>query len=373
MKFIISKEDLVKAIKKVNGGIGVGGSGKDLDYLKISADSEGVTFMTTGRLLGIKTKVNDHVEVIETGECCTNCRRALEMATLMPEGMITIRQKDASFFMESDRCRLKGEVGDLEKVLPFQSLEGEEQKVCLNAYTFKQMVSDVLFACYRNEENPQMSSVYFEIEDSEVKVTALDGHQIAVRKEAVKPTGVTASCMIRATILTAVMPLIPLNLEKEISLVIGKNRFLLETDTEMVSGALTAGNYFDYSRVFPEKEPFVKVTIEKALLMDTIERCAYALMPAGSGINPKPTILEIDQTIRVHMNGKIVVEEELTADVEGGTLKIGISPAIMKGILKVYPEDEVGIKFYGSKEPIVFTGETAKFLQLPVNIGKQTN
>ena len=37
MKIRIAKEDLVKALKKVIGGIGVGG--KDLDYLKITADS----------------------------------------------------------------------------------------------------------------------------------------------------------------------------------------------------------------------------------------------------------------------------------------------------------------------------------------------
>ena len=84
MKIRIAKEDLVKALKKVIGGIGVGG--KDLDYLKITADSTGVEFMTTGRLLGIKTKVSERLEVKEPGECCTNCRRALEIASLMPEG-----------------------------------------------------------------------------------------------------------------------------------------------------------------------------------------------------------------------------------------------------------------------------------------------
>ena len=228
MKIRIAKEDLVKALKKVIGGIGVGG--KDLDYLKITADSTGVEFMTTGRLLGIKTKVSERLEVKEPGECCTNCRRALEIASLMPEGEITIRQKDSALFMEAERCHLKGEVGDLEKVLPFQALEGEEKRLSLNSYTFKQMITDVLFACYRGEENPQMSSVYFEIADSTVQVTALDGHQIAIRKEEVKPTGIHANCMIRGAILSAILPLIPSDIEKEVTFVIGENRFLLETE-----------------------------------------------------------------------------------------------------------------------------------------------
>lgn len=47
----------------------------------------------------------------------------------MPEGEITIRQKDSALFMEAERCHLKGEVGDLEKVLPFQALEGEEKRL----------------------------------------------------------------------------------------------------------------------------------------------------------------------------------------------------------------------------------------------------
>ena len=230
MKIRIAKEDLVKALKKVIGGIGVGG--KDLDYLKITADSTGVEFMTTGRLLGIKTKVSERLEVKEPGECCTNCRRALEIASLMPEGEITIRQKDSALFMEAERCHLKGEVGDLEKVLPFQALEGEEKRLSLNAYTFKQMITDVLFACYRGKENPQMSSVYFEIADSTVQVTALDGHQIAIRKEEVKPTGIHANCMIRGAILSAILPLIPSDIEKEVTFVIGENRFLLETETD---------------------------------------------------------------------------------------------------------------------------------------------
>ena len=366
MKIRIAKEDLVKALKKVIGGIGVGG--KDLDYLKITADSTGVEFMTTGRLLGIKTKVSERLEVKEPGECCTKCRRALEIASLMPEGEITIRQKDSALFMEAERCRLKGEVGDLEKVLPFQALEGEEKRLSLNAYTFKQMITDVLFACYRGEENPQMSSVYFEIADSTVQVTALDGHQIAIRKEEVKPTGIHANCMIRGAILSAILPLIPSDIEKEVTFVIGENRFLLETETDKVSGALTGGRFYEYKRLFPDKSPVVKIRVDKAILMDTIGRCAYALMPAMSGNVPQPTIFDIDRTINVHMDGKVTVDEELAADVEGKPLRIGLSPAIMKGILKAYPEDEIEMHFYGKKNVVVYTGDTAKFVQLPVNI-----
>ena len=79
MKFTILKEDLCKALKKVIGGIGVGGS-KDTDYLKITASSEGVEFMTTGSLVGIKTRIDGYVTVVEEGECCTSCKKALDMA-----------------------------------------------------------------------------------------------------------------------------------------------------------------------------------------------------------------------------------------------------------------------------------------------------
>ena len=65
-----------------------------------------IRIATTGRLLGIKTKVSERLEVKEPGECCTNCRRALEIASLMPEGEITIRQKDSALFMEAERCHL---------------------------------------------------------------------------------------------------------------------------------------------------------------------------------------------------------------------------------------------------------------------------
>ena len=270
--------------------------------------------------------------------------------------------------MEAESCHLKGEVGDLEKVLPFQALEGEEKRLSLNAYTFKQMITDVLFACYRGEENPQMSSVYFEIADSTVQVTALDGHQIAIRKEEVKPTGIHANCMIRGAILSAILPLIPSDIEKEVTFVIGENRFLLETETDKVSGALTGGRFYEYERLFPDKSPVVKIRVDKAILMDTIGRCAYALMPAMSGNVPQPTIFDIDRTINVHMDGKVTVDEELAADVEGKPLRIGLSPAIMKGILKAYPEDEIEMHFYGKKNVVVYTGDTAKFVQLPVNI-----
>ena len=367
MKFTILKEDLCKSLKKVIGGIGVGGS-KDTDYLKITASSEGVEFMTTGSLVGIKTRIDGYVTVVEEGECCTSCKKALDMASLMPEGMLTVRQEERGFFIESDRCRLKGEVGELENVLPFLEPEGEEQKVTINAYTFKQMVTDVLFACMKESTSqPQMSSVYFEIKDSSIQVTALDGHQIAVRMEDVKPTGIQTDCMIRASILTAILPLIPLDLEKEISLVIGKNRFFMSTDTEKVSGALTNGKYFDCSKLFPKESPVVKINIEKNVLMDTVNRCAYAFLPS-SVATPKPTIFNINRTINIHMDGKVTVDEELAADIEGDPLKIGVSPSLMKGILKAYPNEEMEIYFYGRRSPIVFMGNTAKFLLLPVNI-----
>ena len=76
MKIRIAKEDLVKALKKVIGGIGVGG--KDLDYLKITADSTGVEFMTTGRLLGIKTKVSERLEVKEPGDAAPTAGEPLK-------------------------------------------------------------------------------------------------------------------------------------------------------------------------------------------------------------------------------------------------------------------------------------------------------
>ena len=91
-------------------------------------------------------------------------------------------------------------------------------------------------------------------------------------------------------------------------------------------------------------------------------------MPAMSWNVPQPTIFDIDRTINVHMDGKVTVDEELAADVEGKPLRIGLSPAIMKGILKAYPEDEIEMHFYGKKNVVVYTGDTAKFVQLPVNI-----
>ena len=103
------------------------------------------------------------------------------------------------------------------------------------------------------------------------------------------------------------------------------------------------------------------------VLMDTVNRCAYAFLPS-SVATPKPTIFNINRTINIHMDGKVTVDEELAADIEGDPLKIGVSPSLMKGILKAYPNEEMEIYFYGRRSPIVFMGNTAKFLLLPVNI-----
>ena len=42
----------------------------------------------------------------------------------------------------------------------------------------------------------------------------------------------------------------------------GENRFLLETETDKVSGALTGGRFYEYERLFPDKSPVVKIRVD---------------------------------------------------------------------------------------------------------------
>ena len=246
-----------------------------------------------------------------------------------------------------------------EKVVEQLVLESM-QRIMLNVQVFEKEFARKQMACYTEEKKKLLAAKRRELERAQKRIAEID---TLIQKIYEDNASGKLSDERYATLSTSYE-----EEQQTLKAAVPEIQAYLETETDKVSGALTGGRFYEYERLFPDKSPVVKIRVDKAILMDTIGRCAYALMPAMSGNVPQPTIFDIDRTINVHMDGKVTVDEELAADVEGKPLRIGLSPAIMKGILKAYPEDEIEMHFYGKKDVVVYTGDTAKFVQLPVNI-----
>ena len=212
-----------------------------------------------------------------------------------------------------------------------------------------------------------MTGELFEINGSELKVVALDGHRIAIRKIDLKDNYNTQKVIVPGKTLNDISKILSGEADKDVNIYFTKNHIVFEFDNTVVVSRLIEGEYFRIEQML-SNDYETKFSINKREFIECIDR-ATLLVKEG---DKKPIVINIkDGTMELKISSYMgSMNEEIDIEKEGKDILIGFNPKFLLDALRVIEDETVNIYMMNSKAPCFIKNDEENYiyLVLPVNM-----
>lgn len=212
-----------------------------------------------------------------------------------------------------------------------------------------------------------MTGELWEINGKELKIVALDGHRISLRKIKLKKEYEPRKVIVPGKTLAEIIKIIGGDPEKEIAVYFTENHIQFEIENTRAISRLIEGEYLKVEQLL-SKDYGTKIKVQKKELQECIDRASLLLKDDAK----KPIILNIEENIlsleAVSNMGSM--NESMFVVKEGEKLRIGFNPKFLLEMLRVIDDEEVFMYFTSAKTPCTVRDEKDSYvyLVLPVNL-----
>ncbi len=369
MKFSCSKTDLQNAITLCQKAVSNKTPMAILEGIFFQAYDNRLVLNTTDLEISIKTEIPAFIE--NDGEIVLKAGLIADIVRHLP-GDDVFFEKDAHHQLKIDCLQasftIKGQ--SAEEFPDFPEIE-ESYSFQVKAGVLKKMIQGVISSVADNENIPILKGVKTEIEDKSIKMIALDGYRLAIRKGEIETPSTTPISVIVPG--KAFNELNRLMVDEEASVLVrfsGAQIYFKVDATEFVT-RLLEGDYFNYEQIIP-KEKNNDIVIERRDFLAAVERAAL-LARAG-----KNNLIKMDfneNQLQITSNADLGdVFETVPIENIGTPMRIAFNSKYIIDALKVIEEDRLRIHLTTAAGPAVFkTTETNTagdflYLILPVRM-----
>lgn len=364
MKFICSRTNLIKAINIAQRAVPIRSSMPILSCILLQVFDNGIFIQSNDMELCIETQLIG--TVIETGTLAIEAKMFSEIARKLPEEEVVVTANDREQVLivsGSARFHLMGQNGDEFPGLPEVV---REEGVSVSQYTLKNMISQTIFCTMPQDQNLMLTGEYFEINGCELRVTALDGHRIAIRKNLLHQDNIKKSVIIPGKVLLEISKILTGEINDKVTFFFSGNHVVFILEGTTVVSNLIDGRYFDVNRMI-SSDYQTQVVVNRQRLISCIERAALFVRENDK----KPIIFDItDRNINLSIETPLgAMSEDLSIAKEGRDLLIGFNPKFLLDALRAIEDEEVTMYFINAKSPCTIKDlqNTYTYLVLPVN------
>ena len=336
---------------------------------------EGILIKTTGSSsiemsgfdldLGVTTVMEVRIE--RAGSVVLNAKTLCDILRHLPGDTVEI---DCD---EKNVCSIKS--GDVKYTLI--SLDPEEYpelpkvtdeipfKVSQNI--LRDMIRQTIFAVSIGDSKAVHRGIKFEITPGEIKLIALDGYRLAIRKDFIEYNGEPVSFVVPAKTLSELIKLAGDD-DSFINISKGKRHIIFSLNNYSLVSKLLEGEFLDYRSAIPTaKSTVVRVNVKN--LIDSIERTSIIITEKLR--SPLKFIFDED-VIKVSVVTSLgSANDRLSASVDGKRTEIGFNNKFLLDALRSCDTDEVMIDLNGPFAPAIIVppeGDSFLYLILPVRI-----
>ena len=366
MKFVCNTDVLSAACQCVQRAVSTKTSIPAIEGIYIKA--LGSELMLTGYdlELGMHTSVPANIE--ENGGIILNAKVLCDILRKLPADTISIESDERHLAVL--RCgemeySLIGISPDEFPELP--SVSGGFP-IVLQQDILREMIRQTIFSVAVNENKVVHTGIKFEITSGEIKLIAVDGFRLAVRKEAIDYTGDDISFIVPAKTLSEVVKLFSADGEGTVSLGVGKRHIVFEVGNYTVVSRLLDGEFLNYRSAIPN---LVSTTVKVSTrsLIDSIERTSLIItdrIKSPLRFNFEENRIRISSTTSLGS-----ANDKVEAEISGNPVEIGVNNRFLLEALRVCDTDEVQLQLNGSFAPLLIVppqGDSFLFLILPVRL-----
>ena len=365
MKIVCKKSNLLNGVQNVSKAVPVRTTMSILECILVDASQGEIKLTANDMEIGIETIIDGTIE--QPGKIALEAKIFIEIVKKLPDNDIIIEtdEKNMTYIKcENSNFNLVGKSGDDYTYLP--KIE-KIDSIVLSQFTLKEIIRQTIFSIGAAEgSNKLMAGELFEIKDDVLKVVALDGHRIAVRKVKMKNAYDEKKVIVPGKALNEISKILPGDTDKDVEVFFTDKHIVFEFNTTTVVARLLEGEYFNINQML-SSDYETKMKINKNSLFSCIDR---ATLLASEG-NSKPVIMQIEEgKMLMNMNSAIGSMSE-TIDIEktGKDLVIGFNPKFLMDALKAIDDEIIDVYLVNSKAPcyIKNADETYNYMVLPVN------
>lgn len=365
MKIQLSKASLLNGVNIVSKAVPTKTTMSILECILIDTSAGNIKLTANDMELGIETIVEG--EIFEKGSVALNARIFSDIVRKLPESNVMIETNGeyvTSITCENASFKIAGHPGDDFTLIP---VIDRNDSIILSQFTLKEMIRQTIFSIADNDNNKMMNGEMIEIKNNTLRIVALDGHRVALRKIELKNDYEYKKVIVPGKTLNEISKILSGETDKDVSIFFTSKHIMFEFDETVVVSRLIEGDYFRIDQMISNDHE-ICFSVNKKDLLSCIDR-ATLLVKEG---DKKPIIIDInDQSLNIQMKSSLgSMNESISINKTiGSTLKIGFNPKFLIDVLKVIDEEEIDIYMISSKAPCFIKDKEGSYfyLILPVN------
>ncbi|MBF7096086.1 DNA polymerase III subunit beta [Alkalibacter mobilis] len=362
MLFSTDKTSLVNAVNTVQKAVSNKTTLPILEGIYFEASDGEIFLMGTDMELGIKTKLEG--SVIKEGSTVLSARLISEIARKLPDDQVTLEIKDnniTNITCQKSKFNIQGESGEDYPKMP--DIIGEKNAL-IPKELFRSLIKETLFSVAKSENIPILTGELLEIENGELRLVALDGYRLALRKGQIDQ-GIDIKEVIPERTMMEIYRLLSMK-DEDVYISTTKNQALFTIgETSMVSNLLQ-GEYINYKQIIPANS----TTNVKVNTSELLSSCERASLMARDGKNNLIKMNFYDGILEIQSNSDMGnLNEKIDIEMDGDPLKIAFNCNYFIDALKAISEEEIMLEFTTAVSPCVIKptdGDYFTYLILPV-------
>jgi len=362
MKIEIAKNVLLSGIQKVQNVISPRATLPILSNILMDAQQNKLKLTATDLDIGISCVIP--VNIQESGIITIPAKRFGDIIKELPDDNISINAKKNNLVtIETKSCQFKImglPYEDFPKLPEFK--EGGVIKI--EQPILKEMLSLTSFAVSLDETRYILNGILFKINQDKLTLVATDGKRLAVIER--RLTQNTEKTLHIIVPLKTIQELTRnLQVEGELSMLLGSNQALFDLGGVVIISRLIEGEFPDYQQVIPQASEN-KINIDREQFLLAIKRAALLSTPDYQAVK-----LEV-------FKNKLVVSkstpdigesrEEISIEYQGKEIAIGFNPTYLMDVLKNLQEDKAQFELSDTEKPGVIRIDGYVYIVLPMRL-----
>ena len=293
-------------------------------------------------------------DIIEPRMFLVSGRRVFDLIKEL-EGDITFIIDDTSLLVKAGRVNVALNIQGAEDFPPFP--ERIENLMQLNAPFFLEMLNKVAFLIPQNNANSSLNGLLLEINQSELKMTASDGHCLAQVQTPLYTLEESSKWLLPRRAVFEVKKILESSSDASIFLGLCGNQLVFSGESFNFFSKLLVDSFPAYGIIL-DRDGFVPARVDRSSFIKTLRRSACLL----SGQFIATTFGFGQEKLKVSLHNKEVgtLEEEVQLfDFTGASCDIRFyAPYLLSG-LQVFPGDQIQFYLQGKAKPIIFDAHAA--------------
>ena len=345
MKFLIKKEDLARAVQRVQSTAGKKDSTPLLSGILLEAFTGGLRASATD--LEVYTQSVCAAEVEKKGAVAVNAKKLLEIAKDLPAEEVSVESdKDNRVTIAAARARFKLPGLAAEDFPPAPEIKDSAMER-MDGEFLRGLIDKTYFAVSTDEHKYNINGFYLERGEGFTRMAATDGHRLAFVERPGRAGDTQAAILPRKGVLE--MRRLLGEVEGEVLFGLDKKRAALMAGGAVISIRLIEGEFPDYRKVVPKDNDRVLLA-SKADILSALRRGAIL---TDKGHSVKLGINGNTLTVSSSCPEYGEASEEMDIEYSGPEMEAAYNSAYLIDAIEAVDSARVRLFFKDALDPVI--------------------